>query len=70
MDSIVIASDMINAHCKNLKYKKTIYIITDGNSKILNDDQEQNTSIANFIKDKDIHLNIMYLSATKAFLYV
>lgn len=59
LDSIVIASDMINSHCKNLKYKKTIYLITDGNSKIVNDDEGQNTSIANFIRDKDIQLNIM-----------
>lgn len=60
LDSIVIASDMINAHCKNLKYKKTIYLITDGNSQILNDDENQNLSIANFIKDRDIQLNLMY----------
>jgi len=59
LDSIVIASDMINSHCKNLKYKKTIYLITDGNSKIVNDDEGQNTSIANFIRDKDIQLNII-----------
>jgi len=59
LDSIVIASDMINNHCKNLKYKKTIYLITDCNSQIINDDEGQNESIANFIKDKDIHLNVM-----------
>ncbi|ORX80342.1 SPOC domain-like protein [Anaeromyces robustus] len=59
LDSIVIASDMINSFCRNLKYKKTIYLITDGNSKILNDDEEQNASIAGFIVEKDIHLNII-----------
>jgi len=59
LDSIVIASDMINNHCKNLKYKKTIYLITDCNSQIINDDEGQNESIANFIKDKDIHLNVI-----------
>jgi len=59
LDSIVIASDIINSFCKNLKYKKTIYLITDGNSKILNDDEEQNASIAGFIAEKDIHLNII-----------
>eukprot|EP00833_Pecoramyces_ruminatium_P004618 jgi/Orpsp1_1/1178650/evm.model.c7180000066195.2 len=62
LDSIVIASDMINAHCKNLKYKKTIYLITDGNSQILNDDENQNLSIANFIKDRDIQLNLIIIN--------
>lgn len=56
ISSIVVAVQMIVAHCKKLKYRKKIVLVTNGLGAIDNDELDQ---IAGKIKQENIDLVIL-----------
>lgn len=57
ISAIVIAIQMITKHCKKLKYKRKIVLVTDGRGSIDADDISQ---ITEKMKSDDIELVVMY----------
>lgn len=58
ISAIVIAIEMITKHCKKLKYKRKIVLVTDGRGSMDADDMSQIT--AKFKTDQ-IELVVMYV---------
>lgn len=56
ISSIVVAIEMITAHCKKLKYVKTIYLITNGAGDV---DDEDLDGIASKLKEENIKLVVL-----------
>ena len=57
ISAIVIAIQMITKHCKKLKYKRKIVLVTDGRGPMDADDVSQ---ITEKIKSDEIELVVMY----------
>ncbi len=57
ISAIVIAIQMITKHCKKLKYKRKIVLVTDGRGPMEADDVSQ---ITQKIKSDGIELVVMY----------
>ena len=57
ISAIVIAIQMITKHCKKLKYKRKIVLVTDGRGSMDADDVSQ---ITQKIKADEIELVVMY----------
>lgn len=57
ISAIVIAIQMITKHCKKLKYKRKIVLITDGRGSMDADDISQ---ITEKIKSDEMELVVMY----------
>jgi ATP-dependent DNA helicase 2 subunit 2 len=57
ISAIILAVDMINRHCKHLKYKKKVIVVTNAlGSRIDEDDTE---TVAQQFKDNDIELVVL-----------
>ncbi|EXJ82161.1 hypothetical protein A1O1_08230 [Capronia coronata CBS 617.96] len=56
LSAIIIAGDMMTQHCRDLKYKKTIVLITNATGNIDDDDVEKT---ANFFKREKIELVVL-----------
>lgn len=56
ISSLVVAVQLIAAHCKHLKFKKNIFLVTDGRGSIDADDTD---GIVNKIKKDNINLTIL-----------
>ena len=56
IDAVVVAIDMITKHCKKLKYKRRIMLVTDGRGHM---DPDQIPDIAEKLKDEDIELIVL-----------
>ena len=56
LSAVIIAVDMIMKHCKRLKFKKKIVLVTNGTGPIDDDDIE---SVSKEIKDNDIELVVL-----------
>ena len=57
ISAIVVAIQMITKHCKKLKYKRKIVLVTDGRGSMDADDVSQ---ITQKIKADEIELVVMY----------
>ncbi len=57
ISAIVIAIQMITKHCKKLKYKRKIVLVTDGRGSMDADDISQ---ITEKIKSDEMELVVMY----------
>lgn len=57
ISAVVIAIQMITKHCKKLKYKRKIVLVTDGRGSM---DAEDISQITEKIKSDDIELVVMY----------
>ncbi|CAG8459083.1 11094_t:CDS:10 [Diversispora eburnea] len=55
-DALILALGMITAHCRNLKYKKNIYLLTDGESDI---NKADFNTVVQQINSSNIELNIL-----------
>ncbi|CAG8824264.1 3559_t:CDS:2, partial [Racocetra fulgida] len=55
-DALIIALGMIDLHCKKLKFKKKIYILTDGESPINSSDLD---AVLHQINESNVELNIL-----------
>ncbi len=62
ISAIVIAIQMITKHCKKLKYKRKIVLVTDGRGSMDADDISQ---ITEKIKSDEMELVVMYATARK-----
>ena len=62
ISAIVIAIQMITKHCKKLKYKRKIVLITNGRGSMDADDVSQ---ITQKIKADEIELVVMYVKHEK-----
>ena len=58
ISAIVIAIQMIAKHCKKLKYKRKIVLVTDGRGSMDADDISQ---ITEKIKSDEVELVVMYV---------
>lgn len=58
ISAIVIAIQMITKHCKKLKYKRKIVLVTDGRGSMDADDMSQ---ITEKINSDDMELMVMYV---------
>ena len=56
IDAVVVAIDMITKHCKKLKYKRRIILVTNGRGHM---DPDQIPDIAEKLKDEDIELVVL-----------
>lgn len=56
MDALIVALDLINKHCGVKKYKKRVFLITDG-EKAAKTNKEELKSLIDQLNDKDIRLN-------------
>ena len=63
ISAIVIAIQMITKHCKKLKYKRKIVLVTDGRGSMDADDVSQ---ITQKIKVDEIELMVMYATYGKS----
>ncbi|RHZ85510.1 hypothetical protein Glove_65g19 [Diversispora epigaea] len=55
-DALILALGMITSHCRNLKYTKKIYLLTDGESDI---NKEDFGAVVEQINSSNIELNIL-----------
>ena len=60
MDGLIVAMDMIQRHCGTKKYKKRIFVITDGEKAAKYDEKEKKSVIAN-MNETDTRLNVITL---------
>ena len=60
MDGLIVAMDMIARHVGTKKYKKRIFVITDGEKEAKFDEQERKTVIRN-MNESDTRLNVITL---------
>lgn len=56
VDALLVGMDLLLQHCAKKKYKKRLFLITDGESRANCDDKEMET-IVNTILENDIKLN-------------
>lgn len=57
---MLVALDLIDRHCGTKKYKKRVFLITDGESKT-GTNQGEIQSLINQLNEKDIKLNVITL---------
>ncbi|KAF0411993.1 SPOC domain-like protein [Gigaspora margarita] len=55
-DALIVALGMIDLHCRNLKFKKKIYLLTDGESPINSSDFD---AVLRQINESNVELNIL-----------
>lgn len=60
MDGLVVAIDMLMRHCGKKKYKKRIFLITDGEKEAKYDKNELKQIISN-MNESDVRLNVITL---------
>lgn len=60
MDGLIVAMDMIQKHCGTKKYKKRIFVITDGEKAAKYDEKEKKSVIAS-MNESDTRLNVITL---------
>ena len=60
MDALIVGIDMLTRHCGSKKYKKRIFLITDGEKEAKCTDSELKTIITN-MNTNDIRLNVISL---------
>jgi hypothetical protein len=60
MDGLIVAMNMLDKHCGTKKYKKRIFVITDGEKKAKYDVHEKKQVIAN-MNATDTRLNVITL---------
>ena len=60
MDGLIVGIDMLSRHCGNKKFKKRIFLITDGEKEAKCSDSEMKTIITN-MNTNDIRLNVISL---------
>ena len=60
MEGLIVAMDMLDKHCGTKKYKKRIFVITDGEKKAKFDVQEKKNVIKNMNKT-ETRLNVITL---------
>ena len=56
LDAVVVAIDLITKHCKKLKYKRKIVLVTNGTGHI---DSDQASDIAEKLKEDEIELVVL-----------
>ena len=60
IDGMLVGLDLIERHCGNKKYKKRVFLITDGQSKTVTN-QGEIQSLINQLNEKEIKLNVITL---------
>jgi hypothetical protein len=60
MDGLIVAMDMLQRHCGTKKYKKRIFVITDGEKQAKYDAKEKSSVIQN-MNETDTRLNVITL---------
>jgi hypothetical protein len=60
MDGLIVAMDMLQRHCGTRKYKKRIFVITDGEKAAKYDEKEKKSVIQN-MNETDTRLNVITL---------
>ena len=60
LDGLIVAIDMLNSFCGTKKYKKRIFLITDGERETKYNSSEIN-SLIQTIQERDIRLNVITL---------
>ena len=60
MDGLIVGMDMLQRHCGTKKYKKRIFVITDGEKAAKYDETEKKSVIAN-MNETDTRLNVITL---------
>ena len=60
MDGLIVAMDMLQRHCGTKKYKKRIFVITDGEKAAKYDEKEKKSVIQN-MNETDTRLNVITL---------
>lgn len=56
MDGLLVAMDMLTRHCGTKKYRKRIFLITDG-EKETNTNSEEMASLIDLMAKNDVRLN-------------
>ena len=60
IDGMLVGLDLIERHCGNKKYKKRVFLITDGQNKTVTN-QGEIQSLINQLNEKEIKLNVITL---------
>jgi hypothetical protein len=60
MDGLIVAMDMISRHCGTKKYKRRIFVITDGEKEAKVSAEEKRTVISS-MNESDTRLNVITL---------
>ena len=60
MDGLIVAMDMLVKHCGTKKYKKRIFLITDGEKEAKYNEGELKTIVTN-MNTNDVRLNVITL---------
>lgn len=60
IDGIAVALQMLELHCGQRKYKKRVFLITDGESKS-NTNQKELASMVNSLNESGVRLNVITL---------
>jgi len=61
MSGVIVAVGKLKEKCKKLKYRKRIYVLTDGSGTL--EDQDQYGSIATGIKNYEVELKIIFCTS-------
>ena len=56
MDAIIIAMEMLDKHCRHLKWKKKVYLFTNAENPMNNDDKDE---VVRKAKDMGVSFNVM-----------
>jgi hypothetical protein len=60
MDGLIVGMDMLTRHCGTKKYKKRIFVITDG-EKMTKYDQKEKSQVIQSMNESDTRLNVITL---------
>ena len=60
MDGLIVALDMMSRHCGTKKYKKRIFLITDG-EKLAKCTEEEKRDVIKSMNETDTRLNVITL---------
>jgi ATP-dependent DNA helicase 2 subunit 2 len=60
VDGLIVAMDMLSRHCGTKKYKKRVFVITDGEREAKIDDSEKRKVVTS-MNEADIRLNVITL---------
>ena len=60
MDALIVAMDLLNMHCGTRKYRKRIFLFTDGEKQTMQNDSEM-TSLIEQMRQRDVRLNVITL---------
>jgi hypothetical protein len=69
-DALIVGMDLMSKKCRNLKYRKRIYVLTDAASPINFEDEEALEQVGSQLKNLEMDVTIMWVSRAEGEAFV